>query len=188
MPFTTNIRTVYTAEHIVTFDNRKQQIILSFNSGKLNFSAVSFFIIGAIFSSMLLPHLAKNVWLTLIAFAFFSLPFLLFAFRYFIMSRSKKEIIIDIRKQSILYSSKLQIPFRSIKQIYLTQINYYDPEQAGKYFFTMRKIPSWQLTIDDYSGNSIILCKPENKSTAKQLLEDISKGMNVEIKKGIEIL
>lgn len=180
MSFDTRIKTEYTAERVIDFDTKKNQFVLTYNLAGLNHYAVFFFIIGLLFSIWILPHIVKNAWLTLIFFSVFSLPFLLFGIRYYFMARSNKIIVIDISRNQIVYSEKLVIPFKSIKQIYLTQINFYDPERFGT-FFTMRKIPSWQLTIEDFRGNTIILCKPERKAQAKMLLEEFSKAMDVPI-------
>ncbi len=185
--FASTIKTEYTSETIVEFNQEKYQFILTGNKGNLSVYAVMFFGIGLVFSAIFLPHIVKNWWITLIAFSIFALPFLLFGFRYFFMSRSNHTIIIDIKKQAIIYSETLKIPFSSIKQIYLTQLNFYDPERYGG-FLKMEKIPSWQVTIEDFKGNEIILCKPEHKRQALFILEEFSRAMNVRIKKGIELL
>lgn len=184
--YSSSLKTEFAADKKISFDETKQQFIISYNKTYLLQYGFMFLVIGIFFAVTFAPAIQRSFWLGTAFFAVIAFPFIAFGVRFLYLSFQKDFIVIDLIQKNIRISKTLTIPFNSIHQFSLTQVNFYDPEYPSK-FLTMRKVSSWQITIEDFKENKIILCKSEKKGQAKKIVEEFSQSMGVKMKEGIEI-
>ena len=170
----------------VEFDEAKQQFIIAYNYPYLKKYALIFLIIGIILATICGLLMQDSFLIGVVCLSLLAFPFIAFGGRLLFISFQKQKIIIDLGSKKILFNKNLTIPFHSISQFSLVQERYYDVEYPIQ-FLKMKKVTSWQITIEDFKGNKVILCKSEKKAQAKKIVEEFSQAMGVKLKEGIEI-
>lgn len=172
------------ADKIISFDEAKQQFIISYNYPYLKKTAFIFLLIGIILT---IPYgfFIKNYFLLGAAFlTVTAFPFIAIGSRLFYLSFQKQKIIIDLESKKILFNKNFIIPFNSISHFSLVKERYYDVEYPVQ-FLKMKKVTSWHITIEDFKENKVVLCKSDNEEQAKKIVDQFSKSMGVNIKNEI---
>ena len=183
--FSSSLKTEFAADKIISFDETNQQFIISYNYPYLKKTAFIFLLIGIILATLCGFYMQSSFLMGTVFLSIFAFPFIAFGSRLLYLSFQKQKIIIDLESKKILFNKNLTIPFNSISQFGLVQERYYDVEYPVQ-FIKMKKVSSWQVTIEDFKENKVVLCKTEKEDVAKKIIDEFSKAMGVNIKKGIE--
>jgi hypothetical protein len=184
--FSSSLKTEFAADKIISFDETNQQFIISYNYPYLKKTAFIFLLIGIILATLCGFYMQSSFLMGSVFLSIFAFPFIAFGSRLLYLSFQKQKIIIDLESKKILFNKNLTIPFNSISQISLVKERYYFDMDFPILFIKMKKVTSWQVTIEDYKENKVTLCKSEKEEVAKKIMDEFSKAMGVKIKKGIE--
>lgn len=172
------------ADKKVEFDDAKQQFIISYNYPHLKKYAFIFLLIGITLATLCGFYMKTSFLMGAVLLSITAFPFIAFGGRLFYVSFQKQKIIIDLGSKKILFNEKLTIPFHSISQFSLVKEKYYFDMEYPVRFLKMKKVTSWQITIEDFKENKVILCKSDNEEQAKKIVEAFSKAMGVKLKEG----
>ncbi len=183
--FSSSLKTKFAPDKIISFDETNQHFIISYNYPYLKKTAFIFILIGIILTVPCGFFMQYYFWSSAALLSVTAFPFIALGGRLLFLSFQKQKIIIDLKAKKILFNKNLTIPFNSISQFSLVKERYYDVEYPVQ-FIKMKKVTSWQVTIEDFKENKVILCKSEKEEQAKNIVEEFSKAMGVKIKKGIE--
>jgi hypothetical protein len=184
--FSSSIKSEFAADKIISFDETNQQFIISYNYPLLKKTAIIFLLIGIILATLCGFYMQSSFLMGAVLLSITAFPFIALGGRLLYLCFQKQKLIIDLESKNILFNKNLTIPFHSISQFSLEQERYYDVEFPVQYI-KMKKVTSWQITIEDFKGNKVTLCKSEKEEQAEKIVEVFSKAMGVKMKDEIEI-
>lgn len=179
-----SLNTEFAADKIVSFDETKQHFIIAYNYPYLKKTAFIFLLIGIILATLCGFYMQSSFLIGAVLLSITAFPFIAFGGRLLYMSFQKQKIIIDLESKKIIFNKNLTIPFNSISQFSLVKERSYFDMEFPVQFIKMKKITSWEITIEDFNENKVILCKSDNEEQAKKIVEEFSKAMGVKLVKG----
>src|SRR6187549_3846928 len=107
------------ADKLISFDESKQQFIISYNYPYLKKYAFIFLLIGIILAILCGLYMESSFLMGAVLLSIFAFPFIAFGSRLLYVFFQKQKIIIDLESKKILFNEKLTIPFHSILQFSL---------------------------------------------------------------------
>jgi hypothetical protein len=174
------------ADKIISFDEAKRQFIISYNYPYLKKYAFIFLFIGIVLAVPCGFYMQSSFLMGAVLLSMFAFPFIAFGGRLLYVSFQSQKIIIDLESKKILFNKNLTIPFNSISQFSLVKEKYYFDMEFPIHFIKLKKVTSWQITIEDFKENKVALCKSGDEEQAKRIMEEFSKAMGVRLETEIE--
>lgn len=181
--YSSSIKSEFAADKEIRFDEASQQFIIAYNYPYLKKYALIFLLIGIILATVCGFLMQDSFLIGVVCLSLLAFPFIAFGGRLLFISFQKQKIILDLGSKNILFNKNLTIPFHSISQFSLVQERYYDVEYPIQ-FLKMKKVTSWQITIEDFNRNKVILCKSDKEEQAKKIIREFSCSMGVKLKEG----
>lgn len=180
--FNPSIKELTLADKIVRWSKEKRQFVISVNKNYfMGWAVAIFFIALLLFLCISLPVFFLNVivgYITLVI----PVAFILVGIRfYYLAGNDDRKIIIDSQKSVIVYSEKLAIPFRSVKQLSLVEVDIFTVKNRMR----IKKQKGFQIMAEDHKGNKAPLVKSENHDKIQLVLKEFSLLMNVAKKTGV---
>lgn len=185
--YSSSIKSEFAADKEIRFDKASQQFIIAYNYPYLKKYAFIFLLIGIILATLCGFYMQSSFLMGTVCLSFFAFPFIAFGGRLLYVSFQKQKIIIDLESKKISFNKNLIIPFNSISQFSLVKEKYYFDMEYPVLFLKMKRVTSWQITIEDFKENKVVLCKSDNEDQAKKIVEEFSRAMGVKLKEGVEI-
>jgi hypothetical protein len=174
-----NIKTEFAADKIISYDETKQQFLISYNYSFIKKYAIIFLIIGIILATLCGIYMHSSFLMGAVLLSLFAFPFIAFGGRLLYVSFQKQKIIIDLENKKILFNEKLTIPFHSISQFSLVKEKSYFDMEFPVQFIKLKKVTSWLITIEDFKENKVVLCKSDSEEQAKRIVKEFSMAMEV---------
>lgn len=180
--FNPSIKELTLADKMLRWSKEKRRFEITVNKKyMLDWAAALFLISALLFLCISLPVFFLNViagYITLLIPAAFILAGIRF---YYLAGNDDRKIIIDGPKNVIVYSTKLAIPFRSIKQLSLMETDIF----LVKNRMRIKKQKGFQIMVEDHKGNKAPLVKSENHDKIQLTLKEFSLLMGVAKKTGV---
>ncbi len=177
-----SIKELTLADKMLRWSKDKRQFEITVNKKyMMDWAAALFLIALLLFLCISLPVFFLNVIvgsITLLIPTAFILAGIRF---YYLAGNDDRKISIDSTKNVIIYSTKLAIPFSSIKQLSLTEVDIF----LVKNRMRIKKLKGFQIMAEDHKGNKAPLVKSENHDKIQLVLKEFSLLMNVAKKTGI---